>query len=89
MRSTWTGSNLFPAVIGDHPPMHHALTNDTGVVGAVQDASVVPHHNVARGPRVPVYVVAAGGVVEQKRNGFGRALRRHAAHLGASRGVDR
>ena len=53
------------ATVGDHPPVHHAITLDVGVIGAVHDRAVVPDDHVARPPLVAVDVVLAGGVIEQ------------------------
>ena len=57
---------MFPGVVGNHAAVHHPVPEDAGVVGAVQDAAVVPHHYVVRRPRVPVHVVLAGRMREKE-----------------------
>jgi hypothetical protein len=67
---------LFPPFVGNHEvgnhaPVHHAVAEDAGVVGTVQNTTVVPHHDVPERPDVPVHVVSTGRVREQEVDGSG------------------
>jgi hypothetical protein len=56
------------AVARDGRPMHHAaITPDVPGAAAVEDAAVVPHHDVARLPAVRVDEIRRGGTSSRSR----------------------